>query len=369
MLHVFISGFRSAYRVAVLNAVCAPIGSSQRFTYTEGKNVSAQTVAALQALNAGEEAFLTFVDRFANGGYRYIPVRRAQFVGALVDAGKVEVTVRFKEWPSSAPGGNFSQWLATTLAPMGAPRLVDTPDNEKDGDYLLVGPDPPANFFGTNDGWRSLVEVLSGTQALGTTSTQTVIFARLDILKEGSNIAVSSSSPLRSSLWNTSQGQSRQALRLERSHSYRVRVDYFFPLQKTDRNSELPYGLVFSPGLEATTSTLGRAGAQARADEFGFKVAPLSQRSHEYVQLQFGPAPAEIKGLVGPRLELPVEPRSSTRVYLLFLLIGAAWVIGTGFASQTTATNSQFQWGFYVGPLIQYVAFLLMFRVFGTRLT
>jgi hypothetical protein len=366
-LHLFISGYRIAYRVAALNAVCAPIGASQKFTYSEGKNVTAQTKSALSS-NVGCAVIITFVDRFAEGSYRYIFVRRARLVKTLVDGGKVEVTIQFDDWPATAPDKDYSKWITETLVPIGAARLVGHAENDSDGEYLLFGPEPTSEFFRSDDGWRALVEKLSETHALGTSAAQTVVFARLEILEEASNRIVSWH---RSSSTSQTSGDFTQnsALRLGRANSYRARVDYLFPLQKTDQNAALPYNLTFTAGLEAIDSSMGSVGAYARADEIRFRVAPLSQRSYESVQLNFGPASTDIKGLISPRLEVSIKPRLSPRAYGLLLLIGFAWVVGTGLASQAAAPNAEFHWGFYLGPLVQYLAFVAMFRVFGTKLT
>src|ERR1700721_364681 len=165
-LHIFISGYRSAYRVAALNAVCAPISSSQKFTFSEGKSVSAKTQTLLSAAKPGDPALITFVDRFGEGGYRYIPVRRARFATALVDAGKVEITIVFDEWPSSVPGRDYSKWVLESLVPIGAAHLVGDAENDHDGEYLFFGPEPAQEYFGAEDGWRNLVESLSKTRAL-----------------------------------------------------------------------------------------------------------------------------------------------------------------------------------------------------------
>ena len=353
-VHIFVSGFRAAYRTAVLNAVCAPIGGRQKFTYTESRNVSQATIQRISNLPRGSSAFITFVDRFGKDAYRYIPIRFANFIGAVVDAKKFEISVRLGEWPE-ADQSAYSQWLANTLVPLGAPRLNQTPENENDGEYVIVGDGPPKTHLKPEDGWRSAVDKLSTTKVLATSSEQTVVFARLDVLEESTN--------------KTVRWEPDKFLCLNRAESYRARVSYVFPLQETNHSAEVPYNLTLTAGLESTNSSMGRVGAQARADEFGFRVLPFSQRAHESMQLQFGPLTGNLKGLVAPRLELVIEPRTSHRILLQLLAVGLVWVLGSGVASQASVGDGSFRFGFYAGPLAQYLAIVMMLKIFGAKLT
>jgi hypothetical protein len=146
-------------------------------------------------------------------------------------------------------------------------------------------------------------------------------------------------------------------------------VGYFFPLQATNKQAEVPYGLTLSAGLEAGASLLGSVGALSRADEFDFRMVSLTQRSRESLQLQFGPTPGEIKGLVAPRLEIPIAPQVSITLLGILIGIGLLWVAGTGLSAQAAEHAGEFRWGFYLGPLIQYLGVIAMFRAFGTKLT
>src|ERR1700722_7451098 len=115
------------------------MGSSQTFTYSLNKNIFDATTKKLSLMKPGDSVFLTFLDRFAKGGYTYIPVRHAKFLAALTDAGKVEITVCFGMWPVLKSTSDFNQWVIQSLVPLGAPHLVGTPANENDGAYVLSG--------------------------------------------------------------------------------------------------------------------------------------------------------------------------------------------------------------------------------------
>jgi hypothetical protein len=382
-LHIFLSGFRRAYRVAVLNAVCAPIGSSQTFEYTLSKNVSEATKGKLATTKQGSPVFVSFADRYTDGGYQYLPVRSGEFLSAISDSGKVQVTVCFGSWPEVRAANNFSQWVQDTLVPLGAPRLVESPENEADGQYLLFGPGLTDGFFEPNrDGWEALAGRLSEAKVLKTSAEQTVIFSRIDILEVGSN---------KTAPWDTvrslrlrelltlkgllqPKGPStryprKPMLRLKRSASYRVRVSYVFPLQRTNQQAEVPYELTVSSGLEPGGQVGGSAAALSRSQEFDFRIVPLTPRSRESLTLQFGPAPSELKGLLAPKLEVPIEPRVSGSLMFWVAAIGLLWIIGTGYASQAAELHQEFRLGFYLGPLCQYAGLLAMFRIFGFKLT
>lgn len=369
MLHIFLSGFRQAYRVAVLNAVCSPIGLSQTFTFTLGKNISPETVQLIGSLKTGDHALLSFVDRYSTDGYRYTAVRRAEFISAVVESSKVEIRLRLGEWPKTRVN-DFNRWVTENLVPVGAPKLTGTPENENDGFYVVWSDNPPSAAFEIGDGWLGLVESLNETKALGTSDKQTVIFARLDVLENQVNTAAEWSRPSRlASMFTAPSFPSSPTLLLKRTSYYRVRIDYFFPMQQKNISAEVPYLLTLSPGLEPTTSLTGSAAALKRAEEFGFKIVSLSQRSRELLRLQFGPAPSGYPDLLAPRFDIPIEPRFSLLLLCLLVAVGALWVIGSGWFTQASFGTGEFRWGFYVGPLIQYVAVLAMFRLFGTKLT
>jgi len=370
-LHIFLSGFRRAYRVAALNAVCAPIGSSQTFEYSLNKNISDEITNKLSKMTPGGPVFITFVDRFAEGGYRYLPVRHGKFLAALNDSGKVQITICFGIWPVLKAPSAFNQWAIQTLVPLGAPRLVEKPSNENDGAYVLSGSAVDSQLFEpSGDGWQAVVERLSEVEVLKTSDSQTVIFARLDVLEVNTN-TTAQWDPI-SSLRipkKPSRYVRKPMLRLKRSSSYRARVNYFFPLQRANQQAEVPYSLTLSAGLEPGAPLLGSVAALSRAQEFDFKIASLTQRSRESIQLQFGPAPPDLKGLVAPHLELPIEPQVSAALLFWIVVIGLLWIAGSGIAAQAAETTGEFRFGFYVGPLIQYLGIIAMFRIFGIKIT
>lgn len=361
-LHVFLSGLRLAYREALLTAVGAPIGSSQAFEFSLGRNVSEETAAALAKLQPGNPVFLTFVDRYAAGGYRFTPMRPGAFLHARVDAQKVRVVVSFGAWPTPKVSTDFNRWTVDTLGPLGAPRLVSAPEDGNDGRYVLLGPDVPKDLFdGEQDGWRALVEKLSQAKVLQTSAEQTVIFARLDVLEVGENKAAE---------WDgiSKLGATEQpTLRLSRNTGYRANVSYFFPLQGSNTQAEVPYELVPSSGLEPGLTMSGSASALSRSQEWDFRVVALTPRSRETLKLRFGPAPTDIKRLVAPKLEIPIATRASPSLFGWLLGIGLFWVVGAGLAGQ--AAHGDWSWGHYVGPAFQFVALIAMFRVFGFKLT
>ena len=371
MLYLFASGFRKAYKVALLNAACAPVGSSQTFTYSLGKNISQRAYEAIETTRVGSSVLLVFIDRFANGGYQYVAMRNAELLELLLDSKQVEITIRFGNWPKEGPANSFSPWVRDTLVPLGAPRLSESPQNENDGDYAVVGLAVPTDLFDPDDGWRSLVERLSQAQVLQTSDTQTVIFARLDVLEAQTNSVAEWHRP-----WRVSTSIARllgnrppnPALRLKRSLAYRARVTYFFPLQNTNTDAEVPFNLVPSSGLQPSSSLVGNAAALARAEMFPFRIAALSPTSRESLLLQFGPVPGEVKTMLAPRIELPIGVAYSAKFLLYALGIGAVWVGASGWLSQTTSHDGLFRWGFYGAPFLQYVAVLAMFRLFGTKI-
>jgi hypothetical protein len=366
-LFIFVSGFRIGYRSRVLDAVGRPIGSSQTFQYSIGKNLSEQGLGNLSNLEIGTRAMVVFVDRNATNGYRYRAARKATFASTTTDSGRAEITLVFGGWPVPAANQDFSSWVATNLA--GAPRLTNNNRNEEsDGQYAIVGSSPPDDMFESTDGWRQLCEWLSTAQVLATSEKQTTIFARVDVLGANENRVATWRAPRKFPNRFLRRWNRDATLALERSHEYRVRVNYYFPLQRTNQQAEIPYSVKFSPGVEALAQTIGTVNAEARTDEFTFKLAALGQRSHESVVVEFGPASGEFKGLVAPRMELQIRPRFSIALSLCIVGIGILWVWGAGNISRA-ALEGATNWHHFGGPALQFLAVLAMFRVFGAKLT
>jgi hypothetical protein len=361
-LYVFASGYRKGYQNRALDAVCRPIGSAQTFEYTVGKSVAAATLEQLSKQSRGSPAFLVFVDRRNPGAYRFRAMRRARFVSAHYDATKVRITLELLEWPFPATGHDFSAWVAGNLTD--GPKLTDNdPEKEYDGNYALFANAPPDEMHTTGDGWRPLCDWLATTNALRTDATQTTIFARLDILHQ-SKSKTTEWTGVQASNWFQSPSKPDPMLVLGRNVRYRAHVTYYFPTQRTNKNAEVPYEIKLSPGIQALSGTLGNVGAESRSDTFELKLEAMSQRSQESIGLTFGPAPSDLPNLTAPRLELTIQPKISSSLWLWLTIIGICWVGGSGLMAEGGPSLLAF-----AAPFLQYVAVIAMFKVFGSKLT
>src|ERR1700756_600717 len=83
MLYLFNSAYRPLYLRNVMNTLYLPkgYGNEYRYKFTAPfPNISEDVRAAMSHLTKRSDCLVTFIDRYAPGGYQYHPLRRAKFL-------------------------------------------------------------------------------------------------------------------------------------------------------------------------------------------------------------------------------------------------------------------------------------------------
>jgi hypothetical protein len=324
MLYVFNSGFRNKYRSNLLTGLAAPPRSPYKVSYGKARNVSDKALAALAGIKAGDPVLLVFIDRYSEGPYQYVPVRRATYLRHHLDAGRVDIELLLAEWPELAPGQDFTQWVTETLAPLGAPQKV-AGDGVEDGDYAVVGPDLPARMFSGGDGWESIARALAEKQSLKDRNDERVVFARLD-LQDSTDLTRTmrwsqQAASRAESAYRKLFGKPARSMRFNGGRTYTARVTYLFPAQRADTNAQVPYRLHLEGGLSPITRLTDSVSAEHRADTFEFLAPPLASGPCS-VGLTFG----DSEKVVAPRLDIVAEFAWSPVLAFVGIGLGALWV-------------------------------------------
>ena len=364
MLYVFNSGLRPRYRSNLLVGLAAPPGTPYKVSYSQDRNVSDRALTGLDGLQSGEPALLVFIDRLAEGGYEFVPVRRARYVAHRLDAGRVEIDLQLTDWLGVDQGQDFNEWFTAAFDALGAPRKQEA-DEERDGDYAVVGPAPPEEMFANGDGWEATARALAARGAFQDEGNKHGVFARLDL--------IDNSNPSRILQWGEPAvsrpeawyrkliGRPARAIRFLGGRTYTARVTYYFPAQRTDRNAQVPYRLTLSGGLSAVSSLASDVNAEHRSDTFEFTAPPLGIGTCS-VGLTF-----EDSNVIAPRMDVIGEYGWSPVLVTIGLGVGAAWIVGSGLAAQLASETNAFRIGYYIAPTLQWLAMILMFRYFGIR--
>jgi hypothetical protein len=101
MIYLFNSAYRPRYVRNVLNTLYLPENCANEYRYRftgDRPNISAGFYSGLGNLKSGNECVVMFIDRYAEGGYEYHPLRKAKFLGYRVQADYVYFTVQLLDF-------------------------------------------------------------------------------------------------------------------------------------------------------------------------------------------------------------------------------------------------------------------------------
>ncbi|MGB2754941.1 MAG: hypothetical protein WBD75_00890 [Phycisphaerae bacterium] len=129
-----------------------------------------------------------FIDRFAEGGYRFIPLRMGRLVSSRQAGERQFFSVALQDFVCPRDSAAFNKELHNALHKKELPRLTDgDPQNRDDGYYAIEGPDIFANAGGYTlgeDAWDGTVQQLYGTKAFQASAERRPVFCRCQISEE-----------------------------------------------------------------------------------------------------------------------------------------------------------------------------------------
>src|SRR5580704_7955048 len=118
MLYLFNSAFRPLYLKNVLNTLCLPAGCTNEYRYRhagEPRYVAPGLYSSLPKLKVGTECVVIFIDRFAEGGYSYHPLRLADYVLYRDENEYIHFRIRLGQFIYAKNSADFEQTLLQDL--------------------------------------------------------------------------------------------------------------------------------------------------------------------------------------------------------------------------------------------------------------
>ena len=161
MIYLFNSACKQSYFANIYRLVGKPAGIRQEIRYTEGQN--APPVATdRKYLNSA--CTICYVDRYAEGGYRFHPFRMGKIRNISRTQDRVYYDVELGKHCHAPSPNDFTSSFYSNVD--GGPMLVGSnPESSDDGIYCVGGPDLGDHVKTTGDSWAQAVDQIYGTFA------------------------------------------------------------------------------------------------------------------------------------------------------------------------------------------------------------
>jgi hypothetical protein len=247
MIYLFNSAFRPRYVRNVLNTLYLPeqCANEYRYRFTGDKpNISAGFYSGLGSLKPGIECVVTFIDRYAEGSYKYHPLRKAKFLGYRIVADYVYLKLELLDFIYPQNPQRFNENLTGQLNDKGIPRLTEgNPEYQHDGYYAIESDSIFGRFedFKTkDDAWTSAVTALSSTRALRTDGDQWPVFLKAGIQSRKDTISLTPIIQNQASLFQ-----------LTKDEVFELVLTYRFPQQRVDNTSQCRVDIKLGENIRA----------------------------------------------------------------------------------------------------------------------
>ncbi len=164
ILYLFNSGSRDGYSENVFRTMFFPGGCCNEYRYRTPRNLSEGCLKQLSKLKEGASVVIIFIDRYADGGYRFIPLRQAKYCSRRREGDQVFFAVELGGWLSPMDLCGFNEKIRSTLGPKNLPRLTNgAPENKDDGYYAIIGPYVFDKTVAEDAAWTKTVDALFKT--------------------------------------------------------------------------------------------------------------------------------------------------------------------------------------------------------------
>jgi hypothetical protein len=161
MIYLFNSACKRSYFANVYRLVGKPAGIRQELRYTEGRNAPP---VSTDREHLKSTCTVCYVDRYAEGGYRFYPFRRGKIRSISRTQGRVYYEVELEEHCHAPSPDDFTRAFYASVD--SGPRLVESnPESSDDGIYCVKGPDLAEHVRCTGDSWAHSIEQIYGTFA------------------------------------------------------------------------------------------------------------------------------------------------------------------------------------------------------------
>ncbi|MEL6330460.1 MAG: hypothetical protein AAFR38_12455 [Planctomycetota bacterium] len=321
-LILFNSAYYAKYFVNVLNTLSYPSETLNEYRYP------CRMVARAALPNAvpdGAEVTIVYIDRWADGGYRFIPLRHGDLQACDHDGSMVHFRVRLLDYVEQPEDdAAFQAAFAACISALDGPRLVDgDPLNDQDGNYALIAQAPPAlvrSAAREDLGWDRTVLAVQQTKAYASHLIGYPVFTRLAIVADDDQtIAVRSRGPALVA-----------SADLVRGHRHSVEVSFRHPAYASIRGR--------SPVLEfETTENIRILGARSLALD-----APANR---EFISFAFNKFSEDSEGALWLRGSMCDEDQDDRRLLVASLPVIFRAVDEPGLVPKVVAIAATFAIG------------------------
>ncbi|MEX2124066.1 MAG: hypothetical protein WD795_09255 [Woeseia sp.] len=161
MIYLFNSACKQSYFANVYRLVGKPAGVRQEIRYTEGQN-SPPIATDTKFLKSA--CTICYVDRYAEGGYKFYPFRMGKIRNISRTQGRVYYDVELGRHCHAPSPDDFTSNFYSKVD--SGPRLVGSnPESSDDGIYCTKGPGLDDHVKSTGDSWAQAVDQIYGTFA------------------------------------------------------------------------------------------------------------------------------------------------------------------------------------------------------------
>jgi len=264
MLFLFNSAFRLLYKKNVLNTLCLPEGFTTSYRYRcrgSHVHVDPQLIDKHGAWHRNEEVLIVYVDRFAKGGYRFIPIRKGESRKIYCRGDRCFFNVSMGKFVSASDVDAFNEIMRQKLADKDLPRLIgNDPENGEDGYYALRAANLDVNSFKLqidDQAWAATVDEIAKTQPFDSDATGPY-FLSCRLLSKGNELKVSSFC---------------RKYSVHRGGQYELEVAYRYPMQLKDRTKHNQVEVTFDDALLPSGDRIIPIDSHANVVTMAFAVA------------------------------------------------------------------------------------------------
>lgn len=137
-----------------------PAGCRQEMRYSIGQNTPSKKT---DSEYKGQKCVIIYVDRFAEGGYKYYPIRKGQIKDVSRAHGRVYYDIELGDHCYSPEPNEFTSQFCQNVER--CPRLTgDNPESNNDGEYCTEGPELEGLLVSGGESWSSAVDQILGTR-------------------------------------------------------------------------------------------------------------------------------------------------------------------------------------------------------------
>ncbi len=258
MLYLFNSGYRPGYTTNVLNTLFLPSGLTNKYRYRIDINVD---TSIANEIKTGDETLITFIDRFAESGYAYYPLRLGKFFQSYSEAGQLFFVIILGECIYPKKINEFQDLIKTNLSSAGLPKVVNEDRNsDNDGKYALISPNlinAQSSFLREDEAWSACINDISKTTAFKPTASNEYVFLKASIHSgrghgKGEELKIK---------------ESTEGFSLFTEESYILKLIYRYPMQNVDRNRVCSLSI-----LKDDDIIVGKGSTKLGVDKFGDEV-------------------------------------------------------------------------------------------------